>query len=697
MRKILLILLVLTALMATAASAATYAHVTKCKGDYNVDSRLANKIWLAKDDPTCSRHIVLEQMGYVIKQYDSDTDTSKLLRIAECSYTQYNAITTIHAVGSTASATVCPQKSGATVDENQLGFVLLDSIEGTKPACTMPSGSPIGLEGTATLQCGTVKNLGNWPQRTDISLPKKAVSAQPWTTRLSQIYQCNSGTPMSIWQTSYGGMNYDCSDVRAKLDPYDPKLYLLTENYVKENNLLASTNKIIQCSQNWLTQSTPSEWGFLTSSTEPCLVGKTDTAWLKGYSLKQKAPGTNEVFLCTNNQRPFTVYSISTDPNCRSSNNDRKGYIKVASLGFWPQSTDYVYKAPVQISAPSPTTAQSMPEIGPKTLTACVETLSYVSGKDRKPIDNYYVTTGPSCSTPTQPGGRSIGVHGVTIDSKEPDTVLLMQCEAPFRTGADHMVSLDPKCEGTNIRGPLGYAYKTQKTGTIPLRRCVYTANGDHYTTTGQCEAAKDEGILGYLNPVPTIPKEPEICCMITTEKGDRKANVMQKTQCEEEAKKMGGKYTTSPKEECEKEICCTYDGRYEWDRYGRCYERKGTIADRTREKCRQECGNGIIEHGEACEKSADCKPNYECKNCQCIEICPIKQADNDALLAQLSVLEKRNKELRERKICGILERKEKDKVEINICNNLGECVIEGKQKGLTLLKLYADSTCKAR
>lgn len=373
-------------------------------------------------------------------------------------------------------------------------------------------------------------------------LAATAVSAQEWAVRVSQIYQCNGGTPMSIWQTAFGGMNYDCSDVRGRLDPYDTKLYILTENYAKENNLLASTNKIIQCGQNLLTQSTPAEWGFITVSTEPCLVGTTTGQNIRGYSFKQQLPGTKEVFLCTNNQRPFIVYSISTDPNCRSSNNDRKGYTKVASLGFWPQSTDF---------------------------------------------------------------------------------------------------KLPP-------------------------------------------------------------PPSPEVCCMLTNDRGDRKANVMQKTQCEEEAKKMGAKYTTSTKEECDKEVCCTYEGNYKWTQNGKCFERKGIVlVDKTRETCREPesvCGNGLVERGEDCEPPATATCDARCRTiAPPPAVCPVTRAENDALLATLSQLEKERDSYAKKQVCCGTERVKagrETRRDVKVMT-LGECNNMAKEQ--PIFGLFNPERCEAK
>jgi hypothetical protein len=69
----------------------------------------------------------------------------------------------------------------------------------------------------------------------------------------------------------------------------------------------------------------------------------------------------------------------------------------------------------------------------------------------------------------------------------------------------DHMMSLDPACEGQTKVRSLGWVYASMQPGTVPLNRCYYGAWHDHWAANVPCDqgapGVMTELTLGYVLP----------------------------------------------------------------------------------------------------------------------------------------------------------------------------------------------------
>ncbi len=175
-----------------------------------------------------------------------------------------------------------------------------------------------------------------------------SLAGQDWEGRLTKIWQCNMGSPMRITQLPFNNLDYGCGS--GNRDSYDAEPgFIMTPTYTQQNNIAAY--KIVQCS-------IPKKSGAITWGETKFVIGQCSAGWtqdrLIGYSLKQRAEGTKEAFLCSNTPANYANYFVSTDPNCRKNNKDRAAYNRIASLGFWPQSTSWTYTTPKEEISPPP-------------------------------------------------------------------------------------------------------------------------------------------------------------------------------------------------------------------------------------------------------------------------------------------------------------------------------------------------------
>ena len=109
-----------------------------------------------------------------------------------------------------------------------------------------------------------------------------------------------------------------------------------------------------------------------------------------------------------------------------------------------------------------------------------------------KEILDHYVATSYPC------GGAGDDIITQTVlgriyEDPHPETKVLSYCYWPNKD--DHLVSLDGCDPGTEWRADIGYVYETQQEGTIPLIRCRFTANDEHYLLSGTTTCNPDSAL----------------------------------------------------------------------------------------------------------------------------------------------------------------------------------------------------------
>lgn len=66
--------------------------------------------------------------------------------------------------------------------------------------------------------------------------------------------------------------------------------------------------------------------------------------------------------------------------------------------------------------------------------------------------------------------------------------------------GWDHMLTLDPSCEGQTLIGSVGWVHSLAGADRLPIYRCLMD-QGDHFISLApDCEGHTQEHILGYTN-----------------------------------------------------------------------------------------------------------------------------------------------------------------------------------------------------
>ncbi len=98
------------------------------------------------------------------------------------------------------------------------------------------------------------------------------------------------------------------------------------------------------------------------------------------------------------------------------------------------------------------------------------------------------------------------GVNWLLLRNPKAGTHMLYECCLGNGTTCDHsFVSTAANCENQFPMGPLGYAYDTQVSGTVPLYRCYSSKTNDHMiSAAANCEGYTIENNgapLGYVYP----------------------------------------------------------------------------------------------------------------------------------------------------------------------------------------------------
>lgn len=219
-------------------------------------------------------------------------------------------------------------------------------------------------------------------------------------------------------------------------------------------------------------------------------------------------PGTRPLYGCYTGG---TDYMLSVDAGC-------EGTTTLRTEGF-------AYTAPP--SAPSSPLYRCHPAAGGDHFVADSPScggagavsdglLGYVLDAGSVPFARYYdgtrhwVTTGPV--SPAYAIEARWAEQPWYLDSAAtPGEVALYGCAYAVPGGTNHMVSLDPHCEGVTVLRTEGWLYPTPPAGVpvVALYRCVAPAVNDHFVSSDpSCEQAgggrPDAGLLGYARTTPT-------------------------------------------------------------------------------------------------------------------------------------------------------------------------------------------------
>jgi len=126
-----------------------------------------------------------------------------------------------------------------------------------------------------------------------------------------------------------------------------------------------------------------------------------------------------------------------------------------------------------------------LPQYETVPLFDCVRTAKVRISGTTYTLDDYYVDTNKDSPCPN---GRPIGILGRIISPSAPQpsgTVKLVYCYWPNKD--DHLIAEEYCDPVTQHRSFLGYVYKNQESGTVPLSRCTFNANGEHTQVVGGC------------------------------------------------------------------------------------------------------------------------------------------------------------------------------------------------------------------
>ena len=124
------------------------------------------------------------------------------------------------------------------------------------------------------------------------------------------------------------------------------------------------------------------------------------------------------------------------------------------------------------------------------------ETLPYVKLLRGYNSQYHWVTTRQ------MPDGFKVENSWKILREKEKDTILVYECRVGGVNGKHTMISKDVNCEGNGNfnMGPMGYVYKNQVNGSVPIYRCSIKGLYDHFISGDSgCEGYRQDKFIGYV------------------------------------------------------------------------------------------------------------------------------------------------------------------------------------------------------
>lgn len=109
-------------------------------------------------------------------------------------------------------------------------------------------------------------------------------------------------------------------------------------------------------------------------------------------------------------------------------------------------------------------------------------------------------TRGHWASTRIAPPGFTMETSWRLWRDSHPDTTLLFECRVGNVATSHNLLTRDPRCEGLQPMGPVGYIQNNPTAGATALYRCRVAGNGDHFVSNAaNCEGQVMEQLLGYV------------------------------------------------------------------------------------------------------------------------------------------------------------------------------------------------------